>query len=48
MCTGEIETTLDAVGVLAARAVEYAIIDAVNNANTVGKYIAVKDFIAVS
>jgi len=45
MCTGEVEATIDAVGVLASRAVECAIINAVNNADTVGEYIAVKDFI---
>jgi len=44
MCTGEVESTLDAVGVLAARAVEHAIIDAVHSAETLGKYIAARDF----
>jgi L-aminopeptidase/D-esterase-like protein len=44
MCSGEVETTLDAVGVLATRAVEYAIVDAVNNAKTIDTYIAARDF----
>jgi L-aminopeptidase/D-esterase-like protein len=43
MCTGEIETTLDAAGILASKAVEYAIIDAVKKADKVGKYISFKD-----
>ena len=43
MCSGEIETTLDAVGILASRAVEYAIVDAVKNAVTVGQFISFRD-----
>jgi len=44
LCTNEIEATLDSVGVLASKAIEYAIVEAVNNACTVDNYIAVKDF----
>ena len=44
MCTGEVETTLDAAGILAARAVERAIIDAVMSAETVGQYVSASDF----
>ena len=45
MCTGEKEASLDSVGVLAVKAVEYAILDAVKNAETYDKYIAAKDII---
>ncbi|MCL1815821.1 MAG: P1 family peptidase, partial [Treponema sp.] len=44
MCSGEIDTTLDAVGILASRAVEQAIVDAVTHAQTVGKFISLGDF----
>jgi L-aminopeptidase/D-esterase-like protein len=44
MCSGEITATLDATGILAAQAVEYAIVDAIYNAATFGGYIAAKDF----
>jgi len=44
MCAGEIEATLDAVGILAAKAVEYAIVDAIMNASTFDKFLAAKDF----
>ena len=43
MCSGEIETALDAAGILASKAVEYAIVDAVQNADTIGKYISFRD-----
>jgi L-aminopeptidase/D-esterase-like protein len=43
MCLGEIETTLDAAGILASKAVEYAIVDAVKNADTIGNLISLKD-----
>jgi len=43
MCTGEVSTTLDAVGILAAMAVEEAIIDAVKNADSLGGFPALKD-----
>jgi len=43
MCSGKIETTLDAACILASKAVEYAIVDAVKNADTVGKYISFRD-----
>lgn len=43
MCSGEVETTLDAAGILASKAVEYAIADAIKNADTVGKYISFRD-----
>ena len=45
LCSGEIPATLDATGVLAARAVEYAIIDAVNSAATFDNYLAVCDML---
>ena len=44
MCTGEVEATLDAAGILATRCMEYAIADAVKNAATFGKYVAARDF----
>ena len=44
MCSGEIDTTLDAVGILASRAVEQAIVDAVTHAQTVGKFLSLGDF----
>lgn len=44
MCTGEVSTSLDAVGILAAKAVEYAILDAVKNAESFDSYVAAKDF----
>ncbi len=44
MCTGEVDTQLDAVGILACKAVEYAILDAVRSADSIGCYIAAKDF----
>lgn len=44
MCTGEVEATLDAVGVLACRAVEKAILDAVRSAESYGGYPAYKSF----
>ena len=43
MCTGEVSATLDAVGILAAAAVEEAIIDAVKSADTFGEFISMKD-----
>lgn len=43
MCTGEVSATLDAVGILAAMAVEEAIIDAVRNADSLGGFPALKD-----
>jgi len=45
MCTGEVSATLDAVGVLAVKAVERAIIDAVKSAESFDTYPAAKDFI---
>jgi L-aminopeptidase/D-esterase-like protein len=44
MCTGEVDAQLDAVGILACKAVEYAILDAVKSADSFGCYIAAKDF----
>ena len=44
MCSGTIDSTLDAVGILASRAVEQAIVNAVINAQTVGKFISLRDF----
>lgn len=44
MCTGEIHTTLDAVGVLACKAVESAIVDGIKNADSVDHYPSMKDF----
>jgi len=44
MCSGEVETNPDAVGILASRATEYAILDAVRNAATVGKFLSLEDF----
>lgn len=43
MCTGEVTAALDAVGVLAARAVERAIVDAVKNAESFDVYPAARD-----
>ena len=43
MCTGEVSATLDAVGILAAMAVEEAIIDAVKSADSFGGFPALKD-----
>ena len=43
MCTGELAATLDAVGVLASKAIENAIIDAVKNASAFDQYPAAKD-----
>jgi len=47
MCSGEIEASTDAVGILAARAVEYAILDAVKNAATIGKFISLSDYLSL-
>jgi len=47
MCTGELAATLDAAGILASKTVEYAIIDAIKNADTFGKFLAAKDFCPV-
>lgn len=44
MCTGEVDASLDAVGVLACKAVEGAILDAVKSADTFDGYLAAKDF----
>lgn len=44
MCTGEVEAQLDAVGILACKVVEYAILDAVKNADSFDCYIGAKDF----
>lgn len=44
MCVGEVEAQLDAVGILACKAVEYAILDAVRSADSLGCYIAAKSF----
>jgi hypothetical protein len=41
MCFGEIETTLDAVGILAIRAVEAAVIDGVKSARELAGYPAI-------
>lgn len=43
MSTGEVTATLDATGILASKAVEYAIVDAINNASSFDKYLAAKD-----
>ncbi len=43
MCTGKVEATLDAVGILAAAAVEGAIIDAVRSAESLCGFPALKD-----
>jgi L-aminopeptidase/D-esterase-like protein len=40
LCTGEVSSSLDAAGILAARAVEAAIIDAVKSARSLGGYPA--------
>lgn len=45
MCTGEVSATLDAVGILAAAAVEGAIIDAVKNADSLEGFTALKDIL---
>ncbi len=44
MCTEEIAATLDAVGILACKAVERAILDAVKSADSFDGYPAAKDF----
>jgi L-aminopeptidase/D-esterase-like protein len=44
LCSGEIDATLDSVGILACKAVEYAIVDAVQSAVTYDIYPAAKDF----
>ena len=44
MCTGEIDAQLDAVGVLACRAVERAIVDAVKSAASYGGFPSAADF----
>lgn len=46
LCTGEIDSTIDAVGILACRAVEAAILDAVKSANSFGSYPSSKDYLA--
>lgn len=43
MCTGKIDATLDAVGILAAAAVEGAIADAVLSASSLGGYPSIRD-----
>lgn len=43
MCSGQVSAALDAVGILACRAAEAAIIDAVKSAETYGPYLAWKD-----
>ena len=43
MCTGEVYATLDAVGILAAAAVEEAIIDAIRSAESLCGFPALKD-----
>lgn len=43
MCTGEVDTSLDAVGILACKAIEYAIVDAVENADTYDCYLSARD-----
>ncbi|SHO47666.1 P1 family peptidase [Anaerocolumna xylanovorans] len=44
LCTGEIDASLDSVGILACKAVEYAILDAVRSADSFDCYTALKDF----
>jgi len=46
LCTGEINSTIDAVGILACKAVEAAILDAVKSANSFGTYLSSKDYLA--
>jgi len=46
LCTGEIDSTIDAVGILACKAVEAAILDAVKSANSFGNYPSSKDYLA--
>ncbi|MDF2871759.1 MAG: peptidase family [Anaerocolumna sp.] len=43
LCTGAVETTLDAVSVLACKAVEQAILNAIKSAESFAGYIAAKD-----
>lgn len=45
MCTGKVNASLDAVGILASKAVEYAILDAVKSTESFGCYIAAKDIL---
>lgn len=48
MCTGEVNASLDAVGILACKAIENAIIDAVKSAESFGGYVAAKDFMSIA
>jgi L-aminopeptidase/D-esterase-like protein len=43
LCSGEVSSSLDAAGILAARAMEGAIIDAVKSARSLGGYPAMED-----
>ena len=43
LCSGKITASLDAVGILAARAAEAAILDAVKSAETYGEYLSYKE-----
>jgi len=44
LCTGDIDANFDAIGILAARAVEAAILDAVTSAETLHGFISYKNF----
>lgn len=46
LCTGEVDSTIDAVGILACKAVEAAILDAVKSANSFGIIPSSKDYLA--
>ncbi|HEY5584725.1 MAG TPA: P1 family peptidase [Ruminiclostridium sp.] len=44
LCTGAVDANFDAIGILAARAVEAAILDAIASAETLHGFISYKDF----
>jgi L-aminopeptidase/D-esterase-like protein len=46
LCTGDVDSNIDAVGILACKAVEAAILDAVKSANSFGIYPSSKDYLA--
>ena len=44
LASGEVEATQDSVAILAVRAVEQAIIDAIKSADTWGDFLSLKDY----
>jgi len=47
MCTGEVETILDAVGILACKVVEHAILDVIMSADSYGGYMSAQEFSSI-